>query len=43
MLTNKAKDIPDGGDKDDQGVSASQQDHSDDGVTDPAEVSCGAQ
>lgn len=41
--TNKAKDVPYGGDKDDQGVGASQQDHSDDGVADPAEVLGGTQ
>lgn len=42
-LTNEAKDVSDGGDKDDQGVGAGQQDHGDDGVADPAELLRGAQ
>jgi len=41
--TDEAKDVPDGGDKDDQGVGAGQQDHGDDGVADPAEFLGGAQ
>lgn len=36
-LTNETEDISDGWDKDDQGVGASQQDHCDNGVADPAE------
>lgn len=43
QLTDEAKDVPDGGDEDDQGVGASQQDHGDDDVADPAEVLGGAQ
>lgn len=42
-LTYEAKDVPYGGDKDDQGVGANQQAHGDDGVTDPAEVLGGTQ
>lgn len=42
-LTYEAKDVPYGGDKDDQGVGASQQAYGDDGVTDPAEVLGGTQ
>lgn len=42
-LTNETKDVSDGGDKDDQGVGASQQDNGDDGVADPAELLRGAQ
>lgn len=42
-LTDEAEDVLDGRDKDDQSVGASQQDHCDDGVTDPAEVLRGAQ
>ena len=42
-LTDEAKDVPDGGDKDDQGVGAGQQDYGDDGVADPAELLRGAQ
>lgn len=42
-LTDEAEDVPDGGDEDDQGVGACQQDHGDDNVADPAEVLGGAQ
>lgn len=42
-LTDEAKDVPDGGDKDDQGIGASQQNYRDDGVADPAELLRGAQ
>lgn len=42
-LTDEPEDVPDGGDEDDQGVGACQQDHSDDNVADPAEVLGGAQ
>lgn len=35
---DEAENVPDGGDEDDQGVGAGQQDHGDDGVADPAEV-----
>lgn len=42
-LTNEAKNVPDGGNEDDQGVGAGQQDHSDDGVANPAEVLGSAQ
>lgn len=38
-----AKNVPDAGDKDDQGVGAGQQGYSDDGVADPAELLRGAQ
>lgn len=41
--TDEAKNVPDGGDKDNQGVGAGQQDHGDDGVADPAELLGGAQ
>lgn len=41
--TDEAKDVPDGRDCDDQNIGASQQDHGDDGVADPAEVLSGAQ
>lgn len=42
-LTDESKDVPDGGDEDDQGVGAGQQDHGDGNVADPAEVLGGAQ
>lgn len=42
-LTDKSENVSDGGDEDDQGVGADQQDHGDDGVADPAEVLGGAQ
>lgn len=42
-LTDESKDVPDGGDEDDQGVGAGQQYHGDDNVADPAEVLGGAQ
>lgn len=42
-LTDESKDVPDGGDEDDQGIGAGQQDHGDDNVADPAEVLGGAQ
>ena len=41
--TYKSKDVPNGGDKDDQAVGASQQDYSDDNVADPAEFLGGTQ
>lgn len=42
ILTKEAEDILDGGNKDDQEVGATQQDHGDDDVADPAEVFLGA-
>lgn len=42
-LTDEAEDVPDGGDEDDQGVGAGEQDHGDNDVADPAEVLGGAQ
>lgn len=42
-LTNEAKNVPDSGDEDDQGVGAGQQHDGDDGVADPAEVLRGTQ
>lgn len=41
--TNEAKDVPDGGDQDHQGVGSSEQAHGDDGVADPAELLGGGQ
>lgn len=43
IFTYEAKNVPNGGDTDDQGVGAGQQDYSDDGVADPAEVLRGTQ
>lgn len=42
-LTYKAKDVSDGRNENHQRVGASQQNHSDDGVTEPAEFFIGAQ
>lgn len=42
-FTYEAKNVPYGGDKDDQDVGAGQQDNGDDGVADPAEVLRGTQ
>lgn len=37
-LTDETKDVPDGGDEDDQGVGSAQQGQCDDAVTNPAEL-----
>lgn len=42
-LTDKAEDVSDGGHEDDQSIGAGQQNHCDDGVTDPAELLGGTQ
>lgn len=40
--TDESKDIPNGGDKDDERIDPSQQNYCDDDVTDPAEFFRGA-